>query len=152
VRRVLLPIVAIVTVTSILLVAGCGDSGEKNDYVDEVNSLQTDLVQRVSTAAGEAPTNQKQAADYAGKIAAIFGNAADQFAAVDPPDDVADLHSQLVGQIRSIAADTRKTERTLREGTPEQARRALNQLRTAATDAQNRLNMLIDEINADLHD
>jgi 2-oxo-4-hydroxy-4-carboxy--5-ureidoimidazoline (OHCU) decarboxylase len=151
VRRALLPIAALAAVLSLLLVAGCGDD-EKNAYVDEVNALQTELVQEVSTAAGSTPSNQRQAAEYAGRIAGIFSGAADRFAAVDPPDDVADLHSQLVDQIRSIAADTRKAERTLREGNPEQAQKALKQLQTAATDAQNRLNMLIDEINSDLRD
>jgi hypothetical protein len=152
VRRALLPIAALAAVLSLLLAAGCGDDDEKNAYVEDVNALQAELVQQVSTAAGSTPSNQKQAAEYAGRIAAIFSRAADQFAAVDPPDDVADLHSQLVDQIRSLAADTRKAERTLREGTPEQAQKALKRLQTAATDAQNRLSMLIDEINSDLRD
>jgi hypothetical protein len=151
VRRALVPIVALAAILS-LLVAGCGDDDEKNAYVEEVNALQAELVRQVSTAAEFTPSNQEQAADYAGRIAGIFSRAADQFAAVDPPDDVADLHSQLVDQIRSIAADTRKAERTLREGTPAQAQKALRQLQTAATDAQDRLDRLIDEINSDLQD
>jgi outer membrane murein-binding lipoprotein Lpp len=152
VRRDLLPIVAFAAVLSLLLLAGCGGNDEKDTYVEEVNALQAELVQQVSTAAEPTPSSQEQAADYAGRIAGIFSRAADRFAAVDPPDDVADLHSQLVDQIRSIAADTRKAERTLREGTPEQARNALRQLQTAATDAQARLDRLIDEINSDLRD
>jgi outer membrane murein-binding lipoprotein Lpp len=152
VRRDLLPITALAAVLSLLLVAGCGDGEEKDAYVDEVNTLQAELVEQVSTAANATPSNQQQAADYAGRIAGIFSRAANRFAAVDPPDDVADLHAQLVEQLRSIAADTRRAERTLREGTPEQAREALRDLRTAATDAQNRLNILIEEINSDLHD
>jgi hypothetical protein len=136
-----------------LLAAGCGDSGEKNDFVDEVNQLQTDLVDQVSQATtGSTPTTQKEAADYAGKIADIFSRSADEFAAVDPPEDVADLHQQLVEEIRSIAQDTKKAEQTLRTGSPKEAQRALADLQTAGTDAQNQLNSLIDEINADLHD
>lgn len=151
-RRGLFSIAALGAVLSLLLLGGCGDGEEKDAYVDEVNTLQTDLVQQVSTAAEATPSNQKEAADYAGRIAGIFSRAADRFAAVDSPDDVADLHSQLVEQIRSIAAETRRAERTLRDGTPEQAREALRNLRTAATDAQNRLNILIEEINSDLRD
>ena len=150
--RLLPRLILAIAVAASLLVAGCGDNGEKNDYVDDVNALQRDLVSEVSDSASATPTNQKQAADYAGEIAGIFSTAADRFEAVDPPDDVADLHSQLVDQIRSIAADTRKTEQTLRDGTPQQAQKALNQLATTAADAQNRLNMLIEEINADLQD
>jgi outer membrane murein-binding lipoprotein Lpp len=151
VRRGLRLILAIAVVAS-LLAAGCGDGDEKNDYVAEVNELQNDLVADVTAAAGQTPTSQKEAADYAGEIAAVFSQAADRFAAVEPPQDVADLHSQLVDQIRSIAAQTRRAEQTLRNGTPEEAQKALRKLQTAATDAQNRLNMLIDEINADLRD
>jgi predicted nucleic acid-binding Zn-ribbon protein len=98
------------------------------------------------------PTTQKEAADYAGKIALVFSRAADDFAAVDPPEDVADLHQQLVEEIRSIAQDTKKAEQTLRTGSPQEAQRALTDLQSAATDAQTQLNSLIDEINADLHD
>ena len=148
-----LPLLALVVLASALLAAGCGDSGEKNDYVDEVNQLQNDLVTQVTQAtAGANPTTQKQAADYAGTIAGIFGSAADDFAAVDPPEDVADLHSQLVDAIRSIADDTKKAEQTLRTGSPQEAQKALTDLQTAASDAQTQLNSLIDEINADLHD
>jgi outer membrane murein-binding lipoprotein Lpp len=151
VRRGLRLILAIAVVAS-LLAAGCGDSDEKNDYVDAVNELQNDLVADVTAAAEQTPTSQKEAADYAGEIAAVFSQAADRFHAVEPPQDVADLHSQLVDQIRSIAAQTRRAEQTLRNGTPEEAQKALRKLQTAATDAQIRLNMLIDEINADLRD
>jgi hypothetical protein len=136
-----------------LLATGCGDTGEKNDYVDEVNQLQTTLVNEVTQATTKAnPTTQKQAADYAGTIADIFSKSADDFEAVDPPEDVADLHSQLVEEIRSIAADTKKAEKTLRTGSPQEAQQALTDLQTAAMAAQNQLNSLIDEINADLHD
>jgi hypothetical protein len=136
-----------------LIAAGCGDTDEKNDYVDEVNQLQTDLVDQVTQATtSSTPTTQKEAADYAGKIGDIFSRSADDFAAVDPPEDVADLHQQLVEEIRSIAQDTKKAEQTLRTGSPQAAQRALADLQTAGTDAQNQLNSLIDEINADLHD
>jgi rRNA processing protein Gar1 len=152
VGRALRPAAALAAVFSLLLVAGCGDGEEKDAYVAEVNTLQTELVEQVSTAAASIPSNQTEAAAYAGRIASVFGRAADRFAAVEPPDDVADLHAQVVEQIRSIAADSRKAERALRDGTPEQARKALVRLQDAATDAQNRLNMLIEEINSDLRD
>jgi hypothetical protein len=151
-RRLLTVVLAIALAAS-LLAAGCGDTGEKNDYVDQVNQLQEDLVSQVTDATtNAAPTNQKQAADYAGTIAGIFTKSADDFAAVDPPEDVADLHSQLVDEIQSIAGDTKKAEDTLRNGSPQQAQQALTDLQTAATDAQTQLNSLIDEINTDLHD
>ena len=136
-----------------LIAAGCGDTDEKNDYVDEVNQLQTDLVDQVTQATtSSTPTTQKEAADYAGKISDIFSRSADDFAAVDPPEDVADLHQQLVEEIRSLAQDTKKAEQTLRTGSPQEAQQALSDLQTAGNDAQSQLNSLIEEINADLHD
>jgi predicted RNA-binding protein with PIN domain len=149
-NRILVSVLAAVAVA--LALFACGEDEQANDYVDRVNAIQADLVAEVTTIAANTPTNQRQAADYAHEIAAIFGRAADEFAAVEAPQDVADMHAQVVEQIREIAAETRRAERTLREGTPEEAQQALAHLQTTSTDAQNRLNMLIEEINADLHD
>ncbi|MFL5870506.1 MAG: hypothetical protein ACJ75R_05455 [Solirubrobacterales bacterium] len=136
-----------------LVLAGCGDSTEKNDYVDQVNQLQEQLVNDVTAATQKATlTSQKDAADYAATIAGVFADAADKFEAVDPPADVTDLHAQLVDQLRSIATDTKQAYKTLRDGSPQQAQQALTDLQNQANDAQTKFTALIDQINGALHD
>jgi Family of unknown function (DUF6376) len=133
-----------------VILAACGDTAQKNDYVDQVNNVQNELVSKITN---ETTTlgSQKEAADYAGKIAAIFSEAADKFEAIDPPAEVADLHAQLVDQMRSIAADTEKAEKTLRNGSPQAAQKALDDLQNSANAAQTKFTTLIDQINAQLH-
>jgi predicted RNA-binding protein with PIN domain len=151
-NRLLASLLAALVFALALLVGGCGQDEQANEYVDRVNAIQSDLVAEITALAADTPSSQEQAADYAREIAAIFSRAADRFAAVEPPQDVANMHAQVVEQIRAIATETRRAGRTLREGTPEEAQKALAKLEAISTHAQNRLNLLIDEINADLHD
>ena len=136
----------------VVLLAGCGDTAERNDYVDEVNQVQEQLVSQITAATKTNLGSQKAAAGYAGTVAAIFSDAAEKFEAIDPPADVADLHAQLVDQIRSIAASTERAEQTLRKGSPQEAERALTDLQREANAAQTKLTSLIDQINDQLHD
>jgi hypothetical protein len=150
-RRPVTLVVAIAIAAS-LLTSGCGGDGESNDYVDRVNDIQQELVSKVTDATKTNLGSQKEAADYAGTIAGIFSDAADQFEAIDPPADVADLHAELVDQMRSIAGDTEKAEQTLRTGSPQEAQKALTDLQKQANAAQTEFTSLIDRINSELHD
>jgi len=135
-----------------VILAGCGDTAQKNDYVDQVNNVQNELVSKITDATSKATlATQKDAAEYAGTIAGIFSDAADKLEAIDPPADVADLHAQLVDQMRSIATDTKKAEKTLRTGSPQQAQKALTDLQNSANSAQTKFTTLISQINDQLH-
>ena len=152
VRRPLMLLAAVALAAS-LLAAGCGDTEENNDYVEQVNQIQGDLVTEVTEATTEStPTSQKEAADFAGTLAEIFNGSADDVEATEPPEDVADLHAQLVEQIRSIADQTSEVEDTLRTGTPAEAQQALSALQTAANASQSELDSLIGQINDQLQD
>jgi hypothetical protein len=136
-----------------VVLAGCGDTSEKNDYVGQVNDIQEELVNEITVATQKATlTSQKDAADYAATIAGIFSDAADRFEAIDPPADVADLHTQLVDQVRSIGTDTAQAEKTLRNGSAQEAQRALKELQNGANAAQAKLTSLINQINSALQE
>jgi hypothetical protein len=132
------------------VVAGCGNE-EQNDYVDEVNSLQTELVDRVTEAtAGSVPTTPQEAAEVAGQLAQVFADGADEFEAVSPPEEVADLHTQLVEQIRGIADQVEAAEEAFNSGNAQQASQAALDLQEAGNEAQTALNDLISQINDEL--
>lgn len=131
--------------------AGCGND-EQNEYVDEVNALQNELVAEVGdvTTSGSVPTTPQQAADVAGELAQVFEEGAEQFEAVTPPEEVADLHAQLVEQIQAIADQVADAEEAFRSGDAQEASQAAIALQEAANDAQTALNGLIDRINEEL--
>jgi hypothetical protein len=130
--------------------AGCGSTDEQNNYVDQINALQTDLVNQVNeVVAGSPPANAQQAAAVAADLEKAFSASADDIEAVTPPDEVADLHDQLVTKIREIADQIAKARNAFENGNAQEAAAAAVDLQTATSQAQTDLNTLIDEINAE---
>jgi Family of unknown function (DUF6376) len=144
-------IASLFAVAAILaLVAGCGNE-EQNDYVDEVNALQTELVSQVTEAtSGSVPTTPEEAAEVAGELAQVFADGAEEFEAVSPPEEVADLHAQLVEQIRGIADQVEAAEEAFNSGNAQEASQAALELQQAGNEAQTALDDLISQINDEL--
>ena len=64
----------------------------------------------------------EEAADVAGDRRDVFAAGADDLAAIDPPEEVADLHEQLDDSVRTVAEDINARPRTRsRAATPQQA-------------------------------
>jgi PBP1b-binding outer membrane lipoprotein LpoB len=136
-----------------LIAAGCGDVEEQNDYVDQVNALQTELVSEVTAVvSGTPPSNAQQAADVAGELGDVFNDSADDIEAVTPPEEVADLHAELVAKIRDIADQINAAEEAFTSGNAQEAAQAATELQSATNSAQTELNSLIDQINAEFGD
>ena len=141
---------ALAFVAVVAFVGGCGN-GEQNDYVDEVNQLQNELVANVSDAvAGSTPSTPKDAARIAGDLQQVFEDGAGSFAEVDPPEEVADLHQQLVDQIQAIADQVGEAEDAFTSGSAQQASEAAIALQNAGNEAQTDLDTIIDQINEQL--
>lgn len=134
------------------IAAGCGsDTEEANDYVDEVNGLQVELVNEVTAAvSGAPPADPEAAAQVATDLQEVFETTADDLAAINPPEDVAGLHEQLVGSVSDVGEQIGEAEQAFSSGNPQQAAQAALQLQSATTELQNELNGLIDEINTQL--
>lgn len=136
--------------TAAAIAAGCGSADEQNEYVDEVNASQVDLVDEIrATVSGAAPSTPNEAATVAAELEGIFEGSADEIDAVTPPEEVADLHAQLVGELRQIADRIAKAEDAFRDADAQQAAEAATELQQATNQAQTDLNELIDEINAE---
>jgi hypothetical protein len=141
-------LLAVAAVTAVA--AGCGNE-EQNEYVDEVNALQSQLVEEVTEAtSGAVPATPRDAAEVAGDLARVFAESADEFEAVTPPEEVAGLHAELVEQIRGIGDQVAAAEEAFTSGDAEEASQAALQLQQAGTEAQTQLNGLIDQINSEL--
>lgn len=148
-RRALMPLL----VCAALALVACGSNEEDNDYVEQVNEIQNRLVEEVTeTVSGEPPADPKAAAEVAGDLEGVFTSTADEFEAVEPPQDVADLHDELVAAIRSVGARIGEAEKAFASGSSKQAARAALELQTATTDLQPQLTALIDDINARLRE
>ena len=129
---------------------GCGND-EQDDYVAQVNELQTELVDDVTAAvAGAVPTNQQDAAEIAAELEQVFADGAEQFESVTPPEEVADLHEQLVKQIDGIAQQVGAAEEAFTSGSAEEASQAALALQEASNRIQTDLTGLIDQINSEL--
>lgn len=138
-------------VSTLAVVAGCGN-GEANDYVDEVNAIQTDL----QTEAGEiaaAGTNPNQIAEVASQMQDLFADAAEDLEAVDPPEDVADVHAQLVGAVGGLGEQLGAAGEAIQNAnSPQEIQAAAGELQAAASGASTELDSLINQINTTLQD
>jgi hypothetical protein len=130
------------------IAAGCGNE-EQNDYVDQVNAIQEDIAAAATEASSSAPSNPKEAAQAGHQIADAFAAGADDLAAIDPPEDVADLHQQLTDELSGVAEDIDSAADTFETGNAQQAAAAAVDLQTSVTEAQTEVNSLIDQINSE---
>jgi hypothetical protein len=136
-----------------LALAACGSNEEDNDYVEQVNEIQEQLVDEVTeTVSGAPPANPEAAAVVAGDLEGVFATTADELQALERPQDVADLHDELVAAIREVGARIGEAEKAFASGNSKQAARAALELQTATTDLQPQLTTLIDDINAQLQE
>ena len=130
------------------IAAGCGHE-EQNDYVDQVNAIQTDIADAATEAGSSAPSNPQEAADVGHQIADAFAQGAEDLEAVDPPEEVADLHQQLTDELSGVAEDIDTAADAFESGNAQQAAQAAVELQTSVTDAQTTVNSLIDQINSE---
>jgi hypothetical protein len=140
-------------IAAALALGACGGDGEADDYVDEVNQVQVELVDEVTaTVSANPPANAEQAADVAANLRDDFATTARELEAIEPPEEVAGVHDELVAAIRGLRAGIGEAERAFASGNPGRAARAASDLQAASADLQPELNRLVDEINAQLQE
>lgn len=142
------------TVLTVLATAaiavGCGAGNEQNDYVDQVNAEQGELLDAVGkVVSGPVPTNSKEAAQVADDLSAAFADAADQIEAIEPPDEVATQHARLVAGLRKLSGRLADAAKALTGSSAQEAADAAADLQQQISHAQDRINTLIDQINAE---
>ncbi len=133
------------------IAAGCGNE-EQNDYVDEVNSIQQEIADAATQAGSTPATNPQEAAEVGRQIADAFAQGAADLEAVDPPEEVADLHQQLIDQLSTVADDINNAADAFESGNAQQAQQAAVELQQSVTTAQTEVDSLIDQINSEFGD
>ena len=142
--------IGIVLALSLVTVA-CG-SEEENDYVDEVNALQTDFFSQFQDLTAETPSSAGDVAATTTELADLTSQLATDIEAVEPPEQVADLHQQFVDELNKLADELAGLEEQVRGADPQEALQAATELITAITDSQNELQSLITQINNELNE
>jgi len=108
-----LTVVAVLAVG--LLVAGCSDTAEKNEYVDTVNEIQTEMSDALTEASSAAAESPKDAADQLDQAASIVSDALTKLKDVDVPEDAKAGHDDLIAAIDETRALFSETASDLRK-------------------------------------
>ena len=133
-----------------LAVAACGSNSEANDYVDQVNAVQTEFLNAMTDAASTPPANASQAGELISSMEDAFNTAAEDLQAISPPDDVADLHQQLIDKMSELGDKVAEVSDALKSGSQQQAQQAALELQDALLQAQTEVTDLTSQINDEL--
>ena len=88
-----------------LALGACGgDTDEKNEYVDEVNTVTSTLNDGLADVSSQTPstTSPQQVAGVFSDFASNLSAAVTDVGEITPPDEVADLHDELVADLTTL--------------------------------------------------
>ena len=134
-----------------LAITACGND-EENEYVDEVNGVQTAFLDEITAAASTPATNPSQVSDLVGAMQGAFDTAAADLGAVEPPEEVVDLHDELIATMSELGDQVGTVGEALQSGNAQEAQQAAIELQAALTESQTQVTELTDEINNQLLD
>ena len=140
----------------LLVVAGCGgDTASKNDYVESINKAQTDFVSNVQKAStppstGGSPVDAAQGTFD--NIDKAIDTVIKDLEAVEPPDEVKDLHADLISEMNDLQDEVTKAADSLDSKDPAKLAAAQQAFATNATKLQTRFTETITAINQKLQD
>jgi hypothetical protein len=138
--------------TAALGLAGCdGDTAENNEYVDDVNAVSTQLLESVKSlpAGGGSPQQISTALD---QVASQVGTAATDLSAIDPPEDVAGLHDQIVSDLETLESEATNAADEVKSGGAAAAIGVVGQFVAEANRIGAEIDSTISEINGVLQD
>jgi len=141
---------ALVAAASLGLVA-CGDTAEKNDYVDEVNKVTSTLQSGLTVVGSGATANSPdQAAAVFEEFAAKLGTATTDLEEITAPEDVADLQDEIVQNLRALEDEATGDAEEIRSGGAAAIAGVVAQFLTEANRIGIEIDSTIGEINSKL--
>ena len=102
--------------TIALVIAGCGDTAAKNDYVKSVNKAETALQKSLSGLGSGVGGGTAGAADRLTATGKALDDAAKNFSAIDPPDDAKHAHGEIVDGLHKLGAQLRGAAKSVKGG------------------------------------
>ena len=143
-------------VAGLLVVSGCGgDTASKNDYVEAINKAQTDFVDNVQKASSTPSTGSDPIASAKGTFSSIdkaIDTVIGDLTAVEPPDEVKNLHQDLIKEMNDLKAEVAKAGDSLDSKDPAKLSAAQSDFAKNATELQTRFAKTISAINQKLQD
>jgi outer membrane murein-binding lipoprotein Lpp len=99
-----LRLLAAFAVLAVLALVGCNSNEDEQDYVDRLNEITEVLRDDVDQLSkdGKAVGDPQATADVYEGFAAKFGQAATDAAKLTPPDQISDLHDQIVKDLEAM--------------------------------------------------
>lgn len=130
-----------------LIAAGCGDTADKNEYVDELNAVQTEVFQDITAINAGASTDPAEAQADVQKLIVAVEDGADKIEAVEPHEDVTEEHAELVSLMRDFAADLQEQADKLDTKDPADLIEAGTKIQELGQEAGTEFDRVIGEIN-----
>lgn len=147
--RLLLP--ALLVFAALFLVACDGDMAENNDYVDEVNEVQNTLQTEIGALA-QTPESPDQLVTFYEDTKAKLEEAVAKLEEIEPPEDLGELHDELVAEVQGLADLITGAVDEIRQGGAAAIPGAVQQLATEGSRIQSEFSATIDEINSKLQE
>ena len=140
-----------------LAAAGCGgsDTSSKNDYVSSINKVQTDFANSLtSSASGTTSSSDPLAGAKAtfDKIDQGLTKVVANLKGIEPPDEVKDLHQDLIKEISDLDTEVKKVGTEVASGDLKKIAAAQTEFASAASKLQTQFGQTISEINNKLQD
>jgi hypothetical protein len=151
--------VAVVIAAALSLVAatGCGggDTKESNDYVSEINKVQTDFansVQKVGTSSSAGSDPAAAAKKTFNDLSAAIDKVIADLKGIEPPDKVKDLHDDLISEMQQFNSQVGKAADSLSSKDPQAILKAQSQFASSASALGTKISKTITDINTKLHE
>jgi hypothetical protein len=144
---------ALLAALTLTLVAatGCGgDTKENNEYVDAVNKAQNDFVAGVNKVQSMGASTKPE--DVFTQLNTAIDKVIADLKAVDPPDDVKDLHNQLIAEMGKFDTSIATAADALKSNDPQKISEAQVALGTDVSQIGTKVSSIITEINKKLQD
>lgn len=143
-------LLALVALLAVGLIAGCGDTKSKNDYVDSVNKAQNDFVASINKMNSSGGANG--ATDTFTQLDTAIGKVVTDLKAVDPPGDVKSLHSQLVSELGKFRTSVKSAGDAIATKDPQKIAKAQGTFGTEASKTAAEIGNTISQINKKLQE
>lgn len=138
---------ALVAAFALVALAGCSSTETKNDYVDTVNGIQTNVIDAANSLATNPATDKKTILGAFDDADQQVKDAIDQLNSIDVPSEAEDGHTDLIAgfeDLEALIVDVR--DKVAAGGGAD----AFKDLQQQGSEIDTHIGAAIDKINSDL--